>query len=173
MKQSQMEELKHTLIEELKDLKEGLQVQDDLESTELSNYDNHPADNATDLTTQLTEHALDEFKEERIDKIEAALSAMEKGTYGKCEVCQKEIPFERLEAAPTTLTCKEHSEEEVDMDTRPVEEDIMEELNQQSLNAVDFDDDPEDFPSSDSPQDVPQDASYQGVDETMIREKFQ
>lgn len=173
MKQSDMQQLKNTLLEELKDLKEGLETHDDIESTELSNYDNHPGDIASDLTIQLTEYAMDDFKQESIDKIEAALHAMEEGTYGECKVCHQEIPFERLEAVPTTLTCVEHSQEKVDMETRPVEEEIMNELSQKSLKTVDFEDGSGEFPSSDSPQDVPQEVIHQNNQETTIRDQFQ
>ena len=173
MKQSEMQQLKNTLLEELKDLKEGLETHDDIESTELSNYDNHPGDIASDLTIQLTEYAMDDFKQESIDKIESALHAMEEGTYGECKVCHQEIPFERLEAVPTTLTCVEHSQEKVDMETRPVEEEIMNELSQKSLKTVDFEDGSGEFPSSDSPQDVPQEVIHQNNQETTIRDQFQ
>ncbi len=173
MKQSDMQQLKNTLLEELRDLKEGLETHDDIESTELSNYDNHPGDIASDLTIQLTEYAMDDFKQESIDKIEAALNAMEEGTYGECKVCHQEIPFDRLEAIPTTLTCVEHSQEKVDMETRPVEEEIMNELSQKSLKTVDFEDGSGEFPSSDSPQDVPQEVIHQNNQETTIRDQFQ
>lgn len=173
MKQSELQQLKNTLLEELKDLKEGLETHDDIERTELSNYDNHPGDVASDLTIQLTEYAMDDFKQESIDKIEAALEAIEKGTYGECKVCHQEISFDRLEAVPTTLTCVEHSQEKVDMETRPVEEEIMNELTHKSLKAVDFEDGSGEFPSSDSPQDVPQEVIHQNNQETTIRDQFQ
>jgi DnaK suppressor protein len=35
----------------------------------------------------------------------AALASMDAGTYGKCERCGRDIPFERLEAVPATLLC--------------------------------------------------------------------
>lgn len=34
-----------------------------------------------------------------------ALRRMDEGTYGKCERCGQEIPFERLEARPATTLC--------------------------------------------------------------------
>ena len=173
MKASQLNQLKDTLLEELKDLKEGLETHDDLERTELSNYDNHPGDNASDLTIQLTEYAMDDFKQESIDKIEAALQAMEDGTYGKCKVCQEDIDFDRLEAVPTTLTCQQHSQEKTDLETRPVEEDIMEETSAKGLRSLDFEDGSGEFPSSDSPQDVPQEIIHQNNQETSIRDRYQ
>jgi DnaK suppressor protein len=34
-----------------------------------------------------------------------ALGRLDEGTYGKCERCGEEIPFERLEALPTATLC--------------------------------------------------------------------
>lgn len=172
MNTTQLQHLKKVLLEELKDKKEGLETTDDLDVTELSNYDNHPADNATDLTTKLVEHALDDYKKEGIDKIEAALQAMEEGTYGKCKVCQKDIPYERLEAVPTTLMCKDHSQEQTDLTTRPVEEEVMNELSFKSLNSIDFEDGSGEFPSSDSPQDVPEEVIHQNIQEKYIQDQL-
>lgn len=47
-------------------------------------------------------------------KIDYALAKMESFTYGVCENCGKEIPFERLKARPVTtmcINCKELEEE--------------------------------------------------------------
>lgn len=46
--------------------------------------------------------------EARYDTVLAALSRIEKGTYGTCEVCGTEIGEERLEADPAGVTCVEH-----------------------------------------------------------------
>jgi DnaK suppressor protein len=40
-------------------------------------------------------------------KIDEALDRMEQGTYGICERCEKEIPFQRLKARPVTTLCIE------------------------------------------------------------------
>ena len=50
---------------------------------------------------------------------------MENGNYGKCEVCGKEIPYERLEALPNTTYCKEHSPDQVVSHDRPIEEGVL------------------------------------------------
>lgn len=41
----------------------------------------------------------------RLASVRAALQAMEKGTYGICERCGAEIPFERLEVYPDASLC--------------------------------------------------------------------
>ena len=52
-----------------------------------------------------------------IHKIDYALMKIESGTYGICENCGAQIPFERLKARPVTtmcFECKELEEEEED-----------------------------------------------------------
>lgn len=57
---------------------------------------------------------LDERSEEvttlsaRMADVEKALLSIEQGTYGVCEVCNKPIEEERLEANPAARTCMEH-----------------------------------------------------------------
>jgi len=41
----------------------------------------------------------------RLESVQAALKAMDKGTYGICERCGAEIPVERLEAYPDASLC--------------------------------------------------------------------
>jgi RNA polymerase-binding transcription factor DksA len=42
----------------------------------------------------------------RLDDIKKALSKMENGSYGKCEVCGMQIEEARLEANPSAQTCE-------------------------------------------------------------------
>ena len=92
---------------------------------ELSSYDNHPADEASELFERQKDVALNEHEGEYLKSIHNALLAIEKGTYGKCVICGKDIPYERLEAIPTTIYCKEHSPDKVTSKDRPVEEDVL------------------------------------------------
>lgn len=48
--------------------------------------------------------------EQRLREIETALTSIENGTFGKCEVCQNDIEADRLEANPAATTCKAHLE---------------------------------------------------------------
>ncbi len=57
--------------------------------------------------SQLT--ALIQGAQDHLAGIEAALSRLESGTYGMCEVCHRPIPAERLDARPTARTCVEHA----------------------------------------------------------------
>jgi RNA polymerase-binding transcription factor DksA len=51
--------------------------------------------------------------EEQLEAVKRALSKIESGTYGFCEVCKQPIEEERLEAMPSARTCKAHMEEEL------------------------------------------------------------
>jgi len=53
--------------------------------------------------------ALSDHLELRLKEVNDALKRMEKGTYGICQVCQKEIPLERLKANPAAATDIEHA----------------------------------------------------------------
>ncbi|GGM34142.1 hypothetical protein GCM10011351_20140 [Paraliobacillus quinghaiensis] len=129
--QQQIASCKEQLLEQKAEIEEHLedhfgnnyaQVQESV--GELSNYDNHPGDTATELFEREKDIALNEHTEQALKDIEKALNAIEQGQYGKCEVCQKDIDFERLEAMPTSLRCVTHAEDHVP-DNRPVEEDIL------------------------------------------------
>jgi DnaK suppressor protein len=43
------------------------------------------------------------------DRVRAAIERLDDGTYGRCEVCGREIDDERLEARPETNRCREHA----------------------------------------------------------------
>lgn len=48
--------------------------------------------------------------EPRLNNILKALKGLNKESFGKCEVCKKDIEMTRLEANPAARTCKEHLE---------------------------------------------------------------
>lgn len=161
MTDQQLQTLQKTLQDELKRIKERPDNDEIFESTELSNYDNHPADQATDMADSATELAMDKFHEFQLDKIEKALRAIDEGTYGFCSVCGEEIPYERLEVMPSALTCVEHSERTAGTQERPVEEGILNATTSDPSNFKDYRIDGEDsflvveeYGSSDTPSDV-------------------
>jgi YteA family regulatory protein len=131
------DKLKDTLLKRLDELKISMENDEEFETTELSNYDNHPADNATDLMNKHTRLALRKHAEDEIQDIKDALLAMKEGTYGICTECSKEIPLERLEAIPSTTTCVEHAQQEVNEEIRPVEESL---LNSTTDHPVEYED---------------------------------
>ena len=110
-----------TKTEKETDIKESSQE----EVGELSMYDNHPADMGTELFEREKDLALNTHATAEIEKVEQALEAMKEGTYGQCEVCEKDIPFERLEAVPYTTYCIEHATERDVREDRPAEDDSL------------------------------------------------
>lgn len=46
--------------------------------------------------------------EARYADVVSALERIEKGAFGTCQICSKEIESDRLEANPSAKTCKEH-----------------------------------------------------------------
>lgn len=129
-----LSELKAYLLDEKKRVEECLEQNDNFglerghyhESMgELSSYDNHPADEGTDLYEREKDIALQEHAKLEIANVNHALEAMEKGTYGKCEVCGQDIPIGRLDALPTTTYCKEHSPDQHISHKRPLEEGVL------------------------------------------------
>ncbi|WP_062109556.1 TraR/DksA C4-type zinc finger protein [Bacillus niameyensis] len=101
---------------------------------ELSLYDNHPADLGTGFYEREKDFALSVHAQDEYGKVQHALEAMEKGSYGRCEVCNVEIPFERLEVLPATTFCKEHSPDQAIPTDRPVEEDVLEPAHDDSFS---------------------------------------
>ena len=92
---------------------------------ELSTYDNHPADTGTELFEREKDLAIDDHFRLEIQDIKEALAAIDSGSYGKCIVCGKDIPIERLEALPSAVTCIEHSPNQKVSQDRPIEEEVM------------------------------------------------
>ncbi|AKP46137.1 DNA binding proteinDksA/TraR family [Bacillus smithii] len=134
LSQDQITDFRGRLLDAKKDLEKRLQMNDryNLESGhphssvgELSSYDNHPGDEGTELFEREKDLALDEHSRLEWRNIRRALEAIENGTYGICEKCGKEIPYERLDALITATTCKEHSPDQETSRSRPVEEEVL------------------------------------------------
>jgi RNA polymerase-binding protein DksA len=65
----------------------------------------HMADNASDLTEQVTNLALRGNLEELVKEIDRAIGRAERGTYATCERCGKPIADERLRVVPSASLC--------------------------------------------------------------------
>jgi YteA family regulatory protein len=94
-------------------------------TNELSMYDNHPADIGTELFERSKDLALNEQMETQLEQVDEALALMQAGNYGTCVFCHEPIPFERLEAIPTTLYCIKHVPDPAESERRPVEEEVL------------------------------------------------
>jgi len=106
----QCEEIGHT-IEMMKENKDAEQRK--YSPTELSNYDNHPAELGTQLFEVEHNSALRVHEERLLKDIHDALGRVDEDTYGKCAFCGKEITRERLEVVPYTRLCIQCEEDKV------------------------------------------------------------
>ena len=72
---------------------------------ELSTYDNHPADLATETWKRTQALALRSTLAHNLTEVGEALRRVADGTYGRCAACGGRIPEERLEARPEARLC--------------------------------------------------------------------
>lgn len=149
--------------------------------TELSNYDNHPADTGSQLFELEHNNALFQHQEYLLREIHDAIGRIEDGRYGTCVSCGKDISIERLEALPYARLCID-CEESKDMQTeelkrmRPVEELVLDApMGRKYLNrreddeyeGIDQFNDLMKYGSADSPQDL---GGYHDYDEFYTNE---
>jgi YteA family regulatory protein len=74
-------------------------------SSELSFYDNHPSDLASEMNDMERGMAFKEHEITVVKRIDDALRSIEDESYGICQNCKKEIPEERLEFMPYAQFC--------------------------------------------------------------------
>lgn len=85
-------------------LKGELGAENDSDDSELSDYDQHPADTATDTFERERDLGLLDDLEAEFRELEDALARIDAGTYGIDEVTGEPIDPARLEAVPTART---------------------------------------------------------------------
>ncbi len=111
---------------------------DNNNSAELSNYDNHPAEIASELFDIEHQMALKKLQEHDVDEINRAKEKIKDGTFGLCESCGEAIDPKRLELLPQAKLCIDCAREfdkhvqEMKGDkkkNRPVEEQILHSSN--------------------------------------------
>jgi RNA polymerase-binding transcription factor DksA len=95
---ARVEGLINTVKDELGDEAESDQL------SELSDYDQHPADTASETFEREKDVSILEQLEQELEELQAALERIDKGTYGIDEVTGEPIAPERLEAVPTART---------------------------------------------------------------------
>jgi DnaK suppressor protein len=93
------------MLHELDTATNTLQNEGAGESSELSHYDQHPGDTASELTDTDRENALLEAADGQRAQIVAALARIEAGTYGVCVDCGQKISEARLSVRPEAARC--------------------------------------------------------------------
>ncbi len=76
-------------------------------ATELSSYEDHPADLASETFEREKDLAIAESVESLLDQVNTALEKVERGTYGICDACARPIKKARLQALPFATLCLE------------------------------------------------------------------
>lgn len=113
MKKRKLEVFKSKLIQEKNSVLETINLIDENSglkqefSTELSLYDNHPADIATELFMEGQNINLKNNGKNMLYKIENALEKINSSGYGVCDKCGKKINFDRLSVLPYASNCIE------------------------------------------------------------------
>lgn len=112
----QLRELKEALIEQRNYIIERLEKQvEDVEDVVFSGGDE--LDRGGLEGSRLLRYRISDRETKLLKKINNVLQKIEDGTYGICDVCGAEIPFERLKARPVTsmcIRCKKLEEEKED-----------------------------------------------------------
>jgi len=97
---AQLEEERASLRHQLEDLGAG--------DTALS-FDENFADSGQVAAEQGENRLVVSSLTEQLADVEKALAKMERGDYGKCETCGKDIAEARLEAMPAARHCIDHA----------------------------------------------------------------
>lgn len=109
-----LDELKDQLLKEKEDLEKNISriarpvniAEGDYETT-FDEIGSDRDDNATEVDQYSDNISVETTLEKKLQETIDALERMEKGTYGICENCKKEISIERLKANPSARTCIE------------------------------------------------------------------
>lgn len=176
MPELDIKHLREILANQLKDIDHTIQMmkenkdaeQDKYSPTELSNYDNHPAELGTELFQVEHNQALKVHEEHLLKDIKDAIKRIDENKFGKCAFCGKDISAERLEVIPYARLCIECEEDkavtpQILRSIRPNEELILDApMGRKYLNKREDDEhegmdqlnDLMKYGSADSPQDM-------------------
>ncbi|MEQ8173712.1 MAG: TraR/DksA C4-type zinc finger protein [Syntrophomonadaceae bacterium] len=94
-------------------------------NAELSLYDEHPADLASEVYEREKEQGLLEMLEYELEKVNQSLERHQAGQYGICQICGQAIEPARLETLVNTDLCANCARTHQLSFHRPVEEEVM------------------------------------------------
>ena len=110
-------ELRKRLMREVNASEEALR-EDVMTPGDTTTVPTHPADE--DAEGLDAEVAISQNEQQLLDQVEAALERIEKGTFGVCQQCGKEIGAERLDAIPFAAHCIDCAQGQQMEEERPV-----------------------------------------------------
>ena len=107
-----LEKERNTLLEELRDMGKLNPETGEWEATpeELDFPESDQNDMADRFEDFEARSSMIKILELRLNNILKALKGLNKESFGKCEVCKKDIEMKRLEVNPAARTCKQHLE---------------------------------------------------------------
>jgi RNA polymerase-binding protein DksA len=95
------------LHKEIEYIEQDVSYSDAGGTSELADYDQHPADTGSETYEREKDLAIRDSWREIIGRIDEALGEIDRGTYGQCDRCGRDIPKERLDAIPYAIYCVE------------------------------------------------------------------
>lgn len=110
---NQFKQVKESLLKQKEDIcgrietieQDGVAMPMSASISELSMYDNHPADIGDELFERSKDTALIDNERTLLRDIDKALESIDNRTYGTCLQCGMEIEGDRLQALPWATTC--------------------------------------------------------------------
>jgi DnaK suppressor protein len=90
-------------LEEIDGILNKITVRSDESGEELSDYDQHPADQGTETLEQEMDESKRTILQDERSQVELALQRLEEGKYGYSIDSGEEIPAERLKAMPEAV----------------------------------------------------------------------
>lgn len=108
----ELEKERDTLLEDLRDMGKLNTETGEWEATpeELNSPQSDENDKADRFEDFEARSSMIRTLEPRLNNILKALKGLNRESFGKCEICKKDIEDARLEANPAARTCKEHLE---------------------------------------------------------------
>ncbi|HSH36178.1 TraR/DksA C4-type zinc finger protein [Schnuerera sp.] len=111
--------------------------------TELSSYDNHPADLGTEMFVMEQDKGLIDKLNNTLNEIEESIEEIEKDNFGLCKSCGNKIDEKRLNLIPYLKLCVDCSNEKIPLDKkrqfRPEEEDSISPFSKNHREGNEFD----------------------------------
>jgi DnaK suppressor protein len=104
------EMLRRKLLEERSRVEELVQAETERRSVlsgtaDEERYGNHPGDEGSETFEKEKSLAIEGNLQVILEEVDHALRKMDAGTYGTCDECGKDIPYERLEVRPQATLC--------------------------------------------------------------------
>src|SRR5690554_1962335 len=111
--------------------------------TELSSYDNHPADLGTEMFVMEQDKGLIDKLNNTLNEIEESIEEIGKDNFGLCKSCGNKIDEKRLNLIPYLKLCVDCSNEKIPLDKkrqfRPEEEDSISPFSKNHREGNEFD----------------------------------